>query len=170
MLPTTATIPLLEKNLTFFLKKIGPTSCRYRKKWYLCTAIGLWCNGNTTDSGPVIHGSSPCSPTERAKIERFLLFFCCRQIPTYRHIPPHRHRLGTKKRPPFEVVICFWLLNTRLWRLLPLVPRVGVHHTCLVHVTRRVVAILTLTPPAPLESVGPTCGDCLHILLGDDKG
>lgn len=25
--------------------------------------IGLWCNGNTTDSGPVISGSSPDSPT-----------------------------------------------------------------------------------------------------------
>lgn len=29
--------------------------------------IGLWCNGNTTDSGPVISGSSPDSPTKRAK-------------------------------------------------------------------------------------------------------
>ena len=26
--------------------------------------IGLWCNGNTTDSGPVIPGSNPGSPTE----------------------------------------------------------------------------------------------------------
>ena len=25
--------------------------------------IGLWCNGNTTDSGPVILGSSPSTPT-----------------------------------------------------------------------------------------------------------
>ena len=25
--------------------------------------IGLWCNGNTTDSGPVFSGSSPDSPT-----------------------------------------------------------------------------------------------------------
>ena len=24
---------------------------------------GLWCNGNTTDSGSVIQGSSPCRPT-----------------------------------------------------------------------------------------------------------
>ena len=36
--------------------------------WYICTAnkerlIGLWCNGNTTDSGPVILGSNPSSPT-----------------------------------------------------------------------------------------------------------
>ena len=26
--------------------------------------IGLWCNGNTTDSGPVFLGSNPGSPTE----------------------------------------------------------------------------------------------------------
>ena len=26
--------------------------------------IGLWCNGNTTDSGPVILGSNPGSPTQ----------------------------------------------------------------------------------------------------------
>ena len=25
--------------------------------------IGIWCNGNTTDSGPVIPGSSPGIPT-----------------------------------------------------------------------------------------------------------
>ena len=28
--------------------------------------IGLWCNGNTTDSGPVIPGSNPGSPTKKA--------------------------------------------------------------------------------------------------------
>ena len=27
------------------------------------TYIGVWCNGNTTDSGPVILGSSPSTPT-----------------------------------------------------------------------------------------------------------
>ena len=26
--------------------------------------IGLWCNGNTTDSGPVIPGSNPGIPTK----------------------------------------------------------------------------------------------------------
>ena len=30
---------------------------------YLCSAIGLWCNGNTADSGPAFPGSSPGSPT-----------------------------------------------------------------------------------------------------------
>ena len=27
--------------------------------------IGLWCNGNTTDSGPVFLGSNPSSPTDK---------------------------------------------------------------------------------------------------------
>ena len=34
----------------------------HRKTEMKCS-IGLWCNGNTTDSGPVISGSSPDSPT-----------------------------------------------------------------------------------------------------------
>ena len=32
----------------------------------VCIEIGLWCNGNTTDSGPVFPGSSPGSPTKKA--------------------------------------------------------------------------------------------------------
>ena len=28
--------------------------------------IGLWCNGNTADSGPAFPGSSPGSPTEQS--------------------------------------------------------------------------------------------------------
>ena len=32
----------------------------------VCIEIGLWCNGNTTDSGPVFPGSSPGSPTQKA--------------------------------------------------------------------------------------------------------
>lgn len=34
----------------------------HRKTEMKCS-IGLWCNGNTTDSGPVILGSSPSTPT-----------------------------------------------------------------------------------------------------------
>ena len=37
--------------------------------------IGLWCNGNTTDSGPVILGSNPGSPTKTTLIRgSFFLF------------------------------------------------------------------------------------------------
>ena len=56
-----------------------------RKRPYLCTRkqgtalacktnldanilIGLWCNGNTADSGPAFPGSSPGSPTEEKRI------------------------------------------------------------------------------------------------------
>ena len=39
--------------------------------WY--SKIGIWCNGKTTDSGPVIPGSSPGIPTRSFSIEG--LFF-----------------------------------------------------------------------------------------------
>ena len=32
---------------------------------YLQSSIGLWCNGNTPDSGPDILGSNPSSPTKK---------------------------------------------------------------------------------------------------------
>ena len=32
--------------------------------------IGLWCNGNTTDSGPVFLGSNPSSPTTKNIISK----------------------------------------------------------------------------------------------------
>ena len=37
--------------------------------------IGLWCNGNTADSGPAFPGSSPGSPTQKEKEESNLFFF-----------------------------------------------------------------------------------------------
>ena len=37
--------------------------------------IGVWCNGNTTDSGPVILGSSPSTPTEKKRFPSGNLFF-----------------------------------------------------------------------------------------------
>lgn len=45
--------------------------------------IGLWCNGNTTDSGPVIPGSNPGSPTnlpylsQKPLKSQVLVVFCC---------------------------------------------------------------------------------------------
>ena len=55
---------------------------------YLCNAIrqacclqqmnGIWCNGNTTDSGPVIPGSNPGIPTRRISISEML--FCCIEV------------------------------------------------------------------------------------------
>ena len=48
------------------------------KKPYLCTAFeqstGLWCNGNTADSGPAFPGSSPGSPAKLETHSRLLFF------------------------------------------------------------------------------------------------
>ena len=41
----------------------------HRKTEMKCS-IGLWCNGNTTDSGPVIPGSNPGSPTQHTDKRR----------------------------------------------------------------------------------------------------
>ena len=40
---------------TFAIAIRKQNDCRHK--------IGIWCNGNTTDSGPVIPGSNPGSPT-----------------------------------------------------------------------------------------------------------
>lgn len=43
-------------------------------------SIGIWCNGNTTDSGPVILGSSPSIPTQYMRhSERNAFLFVCSQ-------------------------------------------------------------------------------------------
>jgi hypothetical protein len=60
--------------LSFFRKKLGkmlsvkkkcvPLHSQNRNKDFLIKQnIGIWCNGNTTDSGPVIPGSNPGIPT-----------------------------------------------------------------------------------------------------------
>ena len=57
---------------------------RLSKSPYLCTRnqgttrlqykIGIWCNGNTADSGPAFPGSSPGIPTKRERNLRVALF------------------------------------------------------------------------------------------------
>ena len=49
-----------KKSCTFALA-IEKSTC------WSCNDIGIWCNGNTTDSGPVIPGSSPGIPTSSFK-------------------------------------------------------------------------------------------------------
>ena len=70
-------------------KKNSPKLAQFHKKPYLCTAIenercstqdaetnlGIWCNGNTTDSGPVFPGSSPGIPTKK-RLHSGVSFFC----------------------------------------------------------------------------------------------
>ena len=56
-----------------------PKNLETGKKPYLCTAFeqstGLWCNGNTADSGPAFPGSSPGSPAKRRDAIAPLLFY-----------------------------------------------------------------------------------------------
>ena len=46
------------------MKKLYLCSVK-RKGWLNKNDFGLWCNGNTTDSGPVFLGSNPSSPTDK---------------------------------------------------------------------------------------------------------
>ena len=51
------------------------------------TSIGIWCNGNTTDSGPVILGSSPSIPTsQRISFEVRFLFASVRDKRIYKRL------------------------------------------------------------------------------------
>ena len=65
------------------------------------TTIGLWCNGNTTDSGPVIPGSNPGSPTKQKRSKEmsknFDIFFVLR----LRHANLFAGRRGETKRGGF---------------------------------------------------------------------
>ena len=52
-------------------------------------SFGLWCNGNTTDSGPVFLGSNPSSPTSFKHLPLRVDAFCCIWIPySLRQKPP----------------------------------------------------------------------------------
>ncbi len=62
---------ILQRYFGFFKKKVATFVCSSKKSRTFAHAIerqrianlGIWCNGNTTDSGPVILGSSPSIPT-----------------------------------------------------------------------------------------------------------
>ena len=73
----------------FFQKFFPVFLARYRKSLYLCTRkqetgvflallskIGIWCNGNTADSGPAFPGSSPGIPTRTLNEKSSSVFFC----------------------------------------------------------------------------------------------
>ena len=55
------------KFFRFFSKKNAETIFFTEKSCTFAShlSLGLWCNGNTADSGPAFPGSSPGSPTER---------------------------------------------------------------------------------------------------------
>lgn len=45
----------------------------YFSSTFAPTNYGLWCNGNTTDFGSVVQGSSPCRPTKKPDKNRAFL-------------------------------------------------------------------------------------------------
>ena len=49
-----------------FLVRVRVSQQSSSKEQHLFFNIGIWCNGNTTDSGPVILGSSPSIPTKQS--------------------------------------------------------------------------------------------------------
>ena len=51
--------------------------------------LGLWCNGNTTDSGPVFLGSNPGSPTEEDRFGDLFLFLFLSALPRSGGSLPH---------------------------------------------------------------------------------
>ena len=53
-------------------KKVGRIFDYNIQKYYLCTAIVLWCNGSTTVFGSVSGGSNPPGTTQI--IRRFIMF------------------------------------------------------------------------------------------------
>ena len=55
--------------------------------------IELWCNGNTTDSGPVFPGSSPGSSTEKVERNVRPFSFFSGQPPTRNNRPTNRNRI-----------------------------------------------------------------------------
>ncbi|GEM_PF-2219195 len=80
-------------------KKAVPLHPHNRRK--LLHVIGVWCNGNTTDSGPVILGSSPSTPT--LIIDKLL------DISAYRFfLLDTQHKVSVSKsmiRSPLQVVL-----------------------------------------------------------------
>ena len=60
-------------KFAFFYKKVPKNfvsfkkSCTFAPAFQKCTAsFGVWCNGNTADSGPAFPGSSPGTPTTKS--------------------------------------------------------------------------------------------------------
>lgn len=59
-------------NLWWFRENPLPLHSQFRNEY--ARNFGVWCNGNTTDSGPVIPGSSPGIPTREHLSFRKMLF------------------------------------------------------------------------------------------------
>ena len=143
---------------------------------------GLWCNGNTTDSGPVILGSNPGSPAKKEAVSQtrkqplFFMPSAARSAPP-RHfqgkvLPLPRKRCGTfrKKRQSF------------LARALPLFFFAGSRPIHLIRISRRLPALRPEagTPPPRRRMSGAArrprrisgspaaCGSAGRASIGDE--
>lgn len=87
--------------------------------WY--SKIGIWCNGNTTDSGPVILGSSPSTPTQKIAKQlkfspwRFFFFYCSKRSSSLAAFLPIMSAGRITLEPfIFHLPSCFYELLHRL--------------------------------------------------------
>ena len=65
------------KKLPFYFggnKKMPTFASQYGNKVFRIAYFGIWCNGNTADSGPAFPGSSPGIPTQKSAIIQVALF------------------------------------------------------------------------------------------------
>ena len=72
----------------FFKQKKSKIVCFTKKRCTFASqlSIGLWCNGNTADSGPAFPGSNPGSPTEKeVLISESLFCFYSLQFLAFRY-------------------------------------------------------------------------------------
>ena len=83
----------------FFKQKKSKIICFTKKRCTFAShlSIGLWCNGNTADSGPAFPGSNPGSPTKKRGSDfrtSFLCMFISARIPwcTFQTLPCLWHR------------------------------------------------------------------------------
>ena len=83
-------------------EKAVPLHSQTRKYKFRLQNIGIWCNGNTTDSGPVIPGSNPGIPTRRQVLTSLAFFLCTYSFRPYSlYTPPIRIHAGS----PFSLSI-----------------------------------------------------------------
>ena len=105
----------LKKNIKMFVvSKIQAKFAPAKANRGLLPEIGVWCNGNTTDSGPVILGSSPSTPTSTSLsiliIRRKRCFFMLVSI-----LSTAINILLTCKRPPLgHQKATYWCVKRHL--------------------------------------------------------
>ena len=62
-------------------KKVLSLHTQFRITLINAIIIGIWCNGNTADSGPAFPGSSPGIPTQSIHLSKMDAFFVYNKYP-----------------------------------------------------------------------------------------